>query len=266
MAAVSGAHAQELLADGDFEGQDLPWVVSAVPGSNVTLFSQNSPFDYPYPIGSSSLELVDDDSEDEFPSLRQHFSGPAATILLSFDFKAPLSANNSSWSIAWESQDGVPAFFFAVGGQDGSSLELNDQVKIAALAANKWYHLQAYAEVARHLVEGFVVGENGQRADFHGGFSTNTASQLNSVYISDGTPQRNEILLLDNLVSRRFLVDSMIDALGEQVLNWLGSTNVVLQSTPVLTSNTQWSTIPTTDNKFTNTLSGSAQFFRLFHP
>src|SRR4051794_11151180 len=187
MAASFGTlHAQELIADGDFEGQDLPWVVSAVPSSNVTLSQQNSPFDNPYPIGTTSLELADDDSEDEFPSLRQSLAAGSPAIFFGFDFKAPLTANRSAWYVAWEGENGVTAFFFNIGGGDGSSLELNNQQKIGTLAPNKWYHVQGYAEASRQIVEGFLLGENGQRNDFQGRFSATATNQFSSVFISDG--------------------------------------------------------------------------------
>jgi hypothetical protein len=257
-----GARAQELMADGDFEGEDLPWVVSAVPNSNVTLVSQNSPFDYPYPVGTTSLELIDDDSEDEFPSLRHTLARPIGGIFFGFDFKAPLAATASRWDIAWEG-GGTTAFFFSIGGGE-PSISLNNQQKIDSLAPNKWYHLQGYAEAARNTVEGFILGENGDRADFQGQFSVVPTNLLSSVYISDGTPQRSEILLLDNFATRPVSLESTWNDQGQQVISWLGSSNFVLQATSAL--GTSWTNVPTATTGFTNGLAGQAQFFRLKRP
>jgi len=268
LAPISALSGQEFLTNGNFESELPPsWEMTTVPQSGITPFGENSPFTYPYGPGILSLRLHDDDSDFQAPSLRQSFA-PTPVVFFGFDFKVPSTTTGSSWYVAWEGDkmdQPTTAFFFTLGGADGGSLLFN-QGKITDLATNTWYHIQGYADAPRQIVEGFFVNERGQRGDFHGGFPFNVMNQISSVFISDADAAQNSDVLIDNFATRQVSLELFQYSGGQEVLRWLGSTNVILQSTGALEPGVQWTNVVTVNTSYTNTTAGTSRFFRLVRP
>jgi hypothetical protein len=253
-------HGQELLKNGDFEGGRLPpWTVNQPAGSLLALAAENSPFQTVYSGGTSSIRIKDDDADFEEPSLRQSFTAQSA-ILFSFDFKVP-GGGASPWYVAWNGDGDTTAFFFSLGGGDGTSIDFNQQ-KVADLAANLWYHVEGWADAPHQQIEGKITSVAGNQSSFTGTFPFGVKSELNAVVISDGDAAPNPDVLLDNFSSRPVTLDIASNAAGQQVITWLAP-GFTLQSATSLGKGATWGDVPSASGAYTNTFSGGVHFFRL---
>ncbi|HTG45199.1 MAG TPA: hypothetical protein VK633_11780 [Verrucomicrobiae bacterium] len=253
---------QELTENGNFEIQRLPpWAVVAAPGASVTLVPENSPFTGLYGAGNSSVRVHDEDFEASAPAVRQRFAA-TESILFGFDFQAPAQSSLSSWYVAWEGDDNTTAFFFAIGGADGSSLDFN-QSKIAEITPHEWYHVEGSAGARGQKVEGFVTDTRGNRASFSGGFPFGVKNDLSAVVVSDGDAGPNEDILLDNFSSRLVRLSISRNAQGDEVVAWPSGLHFALEAKASLNPGTAWTPIATPDGSYTNKVSDPMQFYRL---
>lgn len=262
----AGLHAQELIANGNFEGASLsPWEVSAPAGSSVATANENSPFLTVFPAGAKSVRLSDDDSEHETPYLRQSFA-PQAGIRFSFDFKAPALAAGSPWYVIWAGEDATTAFFFSIGGQDGVSISLN-QNSVAALEPNLWYHVEGTADAPNQTISGAIRNSRGESITFNGGFPFGVQRVINGVTLMDGDQGRNEPALFDNLSAQAMAVASARLSIapapnGQITVSWT-TAGYGLQASSEVGAGAQWVDIQTSTQSYTADADQPRQFFRL---
>lgn len=265
-AVPAGLHAQELITNGNFEGAGFsPWEVSAPAGSAISSVTENSPFQAVFPAGTRAARLSDDDSEFETPYLKQAFT-PQPGVQFSFDFKSTGSNPGSAWYVIWTGEDGTTAFFFSIGGQDGSSFDLN-QSAIMPLQADVWYHVEGVADAPNQRVSGSIQNSLGQRSTFEGGFPFGVQRTLTGVNITDGDQAQNPPILFDNISARAATIASarltIAPAPGGQVtVSWTAA-GYTLQAASELSPNAQWTNVQTAEQSYTTTAEDPAQFFRL---
>ena len=253
---------QELIKNGDFEGGRLPpWTSIQPAGSLIALTGENSPFHGIYPAGASSLRITDDNSDFEQPSFHQAFA-PHDAILFGFDFKMLTVGDPTAWFVAWLGENDTTAFFFSLGGADGTSVELNQQ-KISDLLPNVWYHVEGWADAPQQKLEGSIISSDGVRSSFQGTYPFGVKSEFNAIVVSDGNAAANDVLL-DNFYSRPITLDIASNAVGQQVITWLAP-GFTLQSTTGLGSGATWTGVPSASGAYTNAFSGGVHFFRLTH-
>lgn len=264
--APAALHGQELIANGNFEGAGLSsWEVSAPAGTTVATINESSPFRSPYPAGTKAARLTDDDSDFDTPYFRQAFA-PQAGIQFSFDFKAAAAAPASPWYVIWRGDEDTTAFFFAIGGQDGVSIQLN-QSTIAALEANLWYHVEGLADAPNQTISGSIANSRGERITFTSGFPFGVQSVINGVTIADGDQTRNEPVIVDNFSAQPVaLATASLNIApapdGRVTVSWTAA-GYLLQGSAEIGSNAQWATIQTDSQSFTTGADQPTQFFRL---
>jgi hypothetical protein len=265
-ALPAGLHAQELIANGNFEGAGLsPWEVSAPAGSAIASVAENSPFGSVFPAGSRAVSLSDDDSEFETPYLRQAFAAQPRTQF-SFDFKAVAVSPGSAWYVIWTGEQDTTAFFFSIGGQDGTTLDLN-QTSIMPLEAGVWYHVEGVADAPNQIITGSVENSLGQRSNFESGFPFGVQQAVELVTITDGDQAQNQPVVFDNISAKTAVVAAARLSIapgpnGQVTVSWTAA-GYTLQAARGLGPNAQWTDVTTTGQSHTTPAEDPARFFRL---
>jgi hypothetical protein len=266
VAAAAGANAQELITNGNFEGAALaPWGTAAPAGTSVAIANESSPFQTIYAAGTRSVRITDDDVSFEAPSFQQSFSAQAG-IRFAFDFKLAATAPQSAWYVIWSGEEDTTAFFFAIGGQDGTSFDFN-QNRVATLEANMWYHVEGTADAPNQQIVGAIQNTRGERFTFSGGFPFGVQRVVSSVSVTDGDQGQNPAINFDNFSARAEAVALPSLSIvrqpdGQVAVSWTVA-GYSLQASEQVGPNAQWQDIPTAGQTFITFPEQPTRFFRL---